>query len=288
MKMIIREALLWGQKILQAQDKYLNPQIDSEQILEFILKINKTKLYLNLEEPLSHWHKLRYQRLIKKRAKLYPLAYLLGTAAFYNLTLKIKTGVFVPRPETELLVEELLKILKSQKHAVTISEIGIGSGAIALALLHNAPEKIEKYYANDLSLKARQIAKTNARQYQLDTKLKIIAGKNLPPLQKYRAEILIANPPYVPYKKYQTSPTIQNEPWRAITDKNDGLDFFRQLLNDLTKFNYYPEIIALEFDEDTTTELLKVLKPLLKLYTHTIHKDWQGLDRFIVMKYKNK
>lgn len=286
--MIIKEALLWGWKTLQAQEKYLDPQLDSETLLEFVLKIGKTQLYLNLEKPLSRWQKYRYQQLIKKRAKLYPLAYLLGTVGFFNLTLKIKPGVFVPRPETELLVEELLKILKSQKRTVTVTEIGIGSGAIALALLHNAGNKIQKYYANDLSLKARQTATTNAKKYKVGPKLKIIAGKNLAPLQKYQSEILIANPPYVPYKKYKKSLTIQNEPWRAITDKNDGLDFFRQLVSDLKKFNYYPKFIALEFDEDTTTELLKILKPLLKKYIYTVHKDWQELDRFLILELKNK
>ncbi len=309
--MLIKEALLRGWKTLQAQEKYLDPQLDSEQLLEFVLKIGKTQLYLNLDKALSRWQNFRYQQPLKKRAKLYPLAYLLGTVGFYNLTLKIKPGVFVPRPETELLVDEMLKILKDDKNnpiyeipgpslnkkkqrrpgmtktnTITVAEIGIGSGAIALALLHNAPEKIEKYYADELSLKARQVAAANARQYKLGHKLKIIAGKNLAPLKKYSAQILIANPPYVPYKKYKKSPTIQNEPWRAITDKNDGLDFFRQLISDLKEFAYYPEIIALEFDEDTTAGLLKVLKPLLKKYTYTIYKDWQKLDRFLILRNK--
>ena len=105
-------------------------------------------------------------------------------------------------------------------------------------------------------------------------------------LAKYNCPILIANPPYVPYKKYQQSPTVQAEPWRAITDKNDGLDFFRRLLIDLKNSNYYPELIALEFDEDTTAALLKVLKPLLKKYSYKIYKDWQGLDRFLILSTK--
>jgi release factor glutamine methyltransferase len=243
--MTIKEALLWGWQTLQSKDAHLDSQADSERLLEYVLKCGKTQIFLNLKEKLSPWQKIKYQRLIKKRAKLYPLAYLLGDVAFYNLTLKIKPGVFIPRPETELLVDELLKILKSEKQAVTISEIGIGSGAIALALLHNAPNKIQKYYANDLSLKARQVASVNARQCKLSAKLKIIAGKNLKPLEKYQAQILIANPPYVPYQKYKNSPTIQSEPWQAITDKNDGLDFFRQLVSDLKTYDYYPQIIAL-------------------------------------------
>lgn len=311
--MTIKESLLWGWKNLQSCEKYLDPETDSERLLEFVLKLNKTQLYLNLEKELSAWQKIKYQNLIKKRAKLYPLAYLLKEVGFYNLTLNIKPGVFIPRPETELLVTEILRILKSERNnliceipgppldkriqripgmtiskPISISEIGIGSGAIALALLNNAPEKIKNYYANDLSAKARQIAGENARKYKLSKKLKIIAGKNLKPLEKYRSEILIANPPYVPYKKYQKSLTIQSEPWQAITDKNDGLDFFRQLVADLKTYDYYPNLIALEFDEDTTAGLLKVLKPLLKKYTYKIYQDWQGLDRFIILKNKKQ
>jgi len=285
--MTIKESLLWGWKNLQPCEKYLDPETDSERLLEFVLKLNKTQLYLNLEKKLSAWQKIKYQNLIKKRAKLYPLAYLLKEVGFYNLTLNIKPGVFIPRPETELLVTEILRILNTgMTNPISISEIGIGSGAIALALLHNAPEKIKNYYANDLSVKARQIAGENARKYKLSKKLKIIAGKNLKPLEKYRSEILIANPPYVPYKKYQKSLTIQAEPWQAITDKNDGLDFFRQLVADLKTYDYYPNLIALEFDEDTTAGLLKVLKPLLKKYTYKVYQDWQKLDRFLILQRK--
>jgi len=284
--MLIKEALLWGWKNLQTQEPHLDANADSERLLEFVLKIDKTHLYLNLDKSLSTRQKVRYQSLIKKRAKLYPLAYLLGEVGFYNLTLKITPGVFVPRPETELLVEEILKILKQRPQATSIAEIGIGSGAIAVTLLHNAGEKISNYFANDLSLKARRNAAANARQHKVSKKLKIIAGKDVAGLAKYHCPILIANPPYVPYKKYQQSVTVQAEPWRAITDKNDGLDFFRRLVIDLKNLNYYPELIALEFDEDTTAALLKVLKPLLKKYSYTIHQDWQKLDRFVILKLK--
>lgn len=284
--MRVKEALLWGWQQLQNFDQYLDPSADSERLLEFVLKINKTQLYINLDKTLSAWQKFRYQKLLKKRATLYPLAYLLGETDFYNLTLKIKGGVFIPRPETELLVDELLKILKTLPQANSISEIGIGSGAIALALLHNAPKKIKNYYANDPSLKARLCSTRNARRLKLDKKLKVLRGRDVGPLLPYQADILIANPPYVPYQKYQKSPTIQAEPWLAITDKNDGLDFFRRLVTDLKTFNYYPQLIALEFDEDTTDALLKVLKPLLKKYTYKIHQDWQKLDRFLILKIK--
>lgn len=289
--MLIKEALLWGWKNLQTQEPHLDANADSERLLEFVLKNDKTHLYLNLDKSLRPGQKLRYQSLIKKRAKLYPLAYLLGEVGFYNLTLKITPGVFVPRPETELLVEEILKILKSKKisgtgKTISIAEIGIGSGAIAVTLLHNAADKISNYYANDLSFKARRNAAANARQHKVSKKLKIIAGKDVGGLAKYNCPILIANPPYVPYKKYQQSVTVQAEPWRAITDKNDGLDFFRRLVIDLKNLNYYPELIALEFDEDTTAALLKVLKPLLKKYSYKIHQDWQGLDRFLILKLK--
>lgn len=219
----------------------------------------------------------------------------------------------MPRPETELLVEEILKILKDDKNnliceipgspldkkiqrspgmtslnsnTISIAEIGIGSGAIAVTLLHNAADKISAYYANDLSFKARRNAAANARQHKVSKKLKIIAGKDVAGLAKYNCPILIANPPYVPYKKYQQSATVQAEPWRAITDKNDGLDFFRRLVIDLKNLNYYPKLIALEFDENTTAGLLKVLKPLLKKYSYKIHQDWQGLDRFLILKLK--
>jgi len=282
--MTIKEALIWGQKILDPQEKYLNSQADSERLLEFVLQIDKTQLYLNLETSLSFWQKIKYQKLIKKRSRLYPLAYLIGEVGFYNLTLKIKPGVFIPRPESELLVDELLKIINKAEASVRVAEIGVGSGAIALSLLKNSEQKISAYYANDLSFRARRCTKHNARILNLANKIKVIAGRDLKPLLPYHAEILIANPPYVPYQKYQQSPSIQAEPWRAITDKNDGLDFFRRLVTDLQEANYYPQIIALEFDEDTTTTLLKILAPLFAHYTYQVHQDWQQLDRFIILQ----
>src|SRR6056297_3338165 len=113
MKKTIKNLLNWGQQTLSSKKQYLDPQQNSELILSFILKKDLTYLYAHPEKELNCWQRARFYYYIKKRRKLYPLAYIRGYTYFYNLKIKILKNVFIPRPESEILVQKVLEYIKN-------------------------------------------------------------------------------------------------------------------------------------------------------------------------------
>lgn len=284
----LKETLNWAYKKLEAQAAYLDPQKDAETLLAFTIKKEKNYLYTHPESNISFWQNLKFRHYIKKRSRLYPLAYLLNYKYFYNLKLEIPRGVFIPRPETEIIVEEVLKYIKEKSEEnLKIAEIGGGSGAIALSLLANTRE-IAEYHINDISLLARQTIFKNAKKLNLDEKLKIYKEGNFAPFQNLELDILISNPPYVPYQKYKTSPSIKKEPWRAITDKNDGTLFYEKLFSDLKNLKKEIPYIILEIDEGNNEKTYKLFQKYFdeNKYSYKCLKDLNDLDRTVIIEKK--
>jgi len=282
----IQELLQWSKNILKKNSEIINPQLDSEYLLESILKKNKAYLYSHPEKKINFWQFLKFYYFIQKRKKLYPLAYLTKHKKFFNIDLKITNKIFIPRPETELLIEKVLDYIKRKNKKLRIAEIGGGSGAIVVSLLKNT-NLINHYYVNDISKYARKIIKKNAKIYNLEKRLSIFNKANLNPFLKFPiVDILISNPPYVPFQKYKESKTIKYEPSNAITDYKDGTLFYEKLFQDLSKHKYFPKYIILEIDEDTTVKIKEKFEILESYYSFQIVKDLQNLDRFIILETK--
>jgi release factor glutamine methyltransferase len=282
----INQTLKWAYKTLNHQKGNLDPQKDSEVILAHILKKNRNSFYSHPEKKIKFWQSFKFRYYIKKRAKLYPLAYILKYKYFYNLKLDIIPGVFIPRPETEIIVEEVLNYIKEKNlENIQIAEIGGGSGAIALSLLNNC-QKIKKYHINDISVLARKNIKKNAIKLKLDKKLKIYSKANFKPFENLNLNILISNPPYVPYQKYKDSVTIQKEPIHAITDKADGTLFYKKLFSDLKKTKNNIPYIILEIDESNNQKIYKLFQKYFdeNQYSYQCLKDLNNLDRTVIIK----
>lgn len=284
----IKELLIWAERNLKENNEILNPQLDSEYLLEEILKKDKTYIYSNPEKKVNFWQFLKFRSFIKKRKKLYPLAYLTKHKEFYNIDLEINNKIFIPRPETEILIETVLNYIENKNQKISIAEIGGGSGAIGISLLENT-KLIKNYYISDISKYARNIIKKNAEKYNIGNKLKILDKANLSPFLSFPiVDILISNPPYVPYEKYKKSKTITYEPSNAITDYKDGTVFYEKLFKDLLENKYFPNYIILEIDEDTALAIKKKFEILKSIYSFDILKDLQNLDRFIILEKKEQ
>ena len=282
----IKELLIWAERNLKGNNEILNHQLDSEYLLKEILKKDKTYIYSNPEKKVNLWQFLKFRSFIKRRKKLYPLAYLTKHKEFYNIDLDITNKIFIPRPETEILVETVLNYIENKNQIVSIAEIGGGSGAIGISLLKNT-ELIKNYYISDISKYARNIIKKNAEKYKVNNKLRIFKEANLSPFLDFPlVDILISNPPYVPYKKYKKSKTIRYEPSNAITDYKDGTVFYEKLFKDLFENKYFPYYIILEIDEDTALAIKEKFEILKNIYSFDIIKDLQNLDRFIILEKK--
>lgn len=224
----IKSALTWAREVL---DK-VGPDLagDAEYLLSFVCQRNRAFIYTHPEYSLSSKDCQTFQKLIQRRALGEPVAYLLGEKAFWSLTLLVAPGVLIPRPETELLVEETLKRLPENK-VCHILDIGTGSGAIALALAHSRPHW--HITAVDISKEALAIARKNRARYQL-------ANVRLLQSDLYRSlsteecfDAIVSNPPYIEENdQHLEQGDLRFEPRNALASGEDGLTAIRQIIKE--------------------------------------------------------
>ncbi len=230
--MKIGQALKWGENYL-AQFSFEDPAVEAEAILEGIIEIPRTSLYLNREEQCSPDEETRFQELIKRRSQREPAAYLLGVKNFNGLDLKVNRSVLIPRPETELLVEEALGILRNEKSKeVRVLEIGTGSGCISiyLALSFNPAQML----ATDISEEALVLAKDNAHNFKVSKNIQFMRSHiydSLPTGAKGDFDMIISNPPYIASSQFPNLDLdLAFEPRTALDGGEQGLDVIKPLV----------------------------------------------------------
>lgn len=214
------------------------PRLDSEVLLGHVLGMSRAQLYAYSERRLAEADRTAFETLIDRRFHHEPVAYLVGRKAFYGLELVVDSGVLVPRPETELLVDMALDLL-AQSHRsnsrtaasvpVAMVDVGTGSGAIALAVAANTSDT--QIYATDISAVALELAQENARRLGLDGRVRVLLGNLLQPLTK-PVDLIVANLPYVAPEEWPAlAPDIAEfEPELALSGGKDGLDIIGDLL----------------------------------------------------------
>ena len=280
--MKIKKALEQGIKKLE--EKNINSaSLDAELLLSSILKKGKEFLYTHPEDELNFWQKLKYKKLIKKRATHYPIAYILGYKEFYGLKFLVNKDVLIPRPDTELLVQETLRLAKTKDNIV---EIGTGSGCVAISLVKNG---INHVTATDISNSALKIAQKNAKLNQIEEKITFLQGNLLKPVKGQNIDILIVNLPYLDkdYKyliKGSDKKSLNFEPQNALYSGKDGLDGYRELFQQIKDLKHLPKYILIELDP----EQVKLLSPyILNIFPQSnieTKKDLKGLDRVMIVK----
>jgi len=225
---------------------------------------------------------------IARRKRGEPLAYILGWKEFYGLKFKVDKNVLIPRPETELIVENVLKIKPKNK---TIIDLGTGSGNIIISLAENIKGK-NIFFATDISAKALDIARQNAKKHKLSKKIKFLHGNLLAPIiqnsirrlaDKIPNLIIIANLPYLSSKIYHSAPTtIRNyEPRSALLSSNDGLTHYKKFFQQLKKLHAtnYKLQAFIEFSPEQKTQLKKAILTAFPGCHLTFFKDLAGKFR---------
>jgi release factor glutamine methyltransferase len=176
-------------------------------------------------------------KLVAKRNKGIPLAYVLGEKEFWSLRFEVAPGVLIPRPETELLVEKVIGL--SSKREELIADIGTGAGNISVAMAKELPKA--KIVATDISHQALQLAQENAWMHKIST-ITFEKGRLFVPLEKLglqkKCDFIVSNPPYVSEKEWQTLPEeIKNhEPKRALVPGESGLEVLEKLINQAPEY----------------------------------------------------
>ncbi len=197
-----------------------SPALDAEILLSYTLKKSQTYLHTWPENTLTVTQQICFLELIEKRLTDYPVAYLVGTKAFWTLDLIVTEDVLIPRPETELLIEIALEKIE---HIIKpkILDLGTGSGAIALALASERPDT--HIIASDYSEKALEVAHHNARKHALTKNISFIQSDWYTNINENDFDLIVSNPPYIDPQDPHLHSTIKYEPLQALVAENKGL-----------------------------------------------------------------
>ncbi len=272
----ISEIINWAIDLLTGKD-IENPKLDSEYIISHVLGMSRLELNLHQEDEVAGNDLSLIQSMISRREKNEPLQYILGETNFCGLTLKVNEHVLIPRPETELLVE---KIVKENPEVDEILEIGTGSGAIAIALAANF--KNAKIKAVDISNEALQIARENAAKNKVNIHFcfsdvfENVTGKY---------DLIVSNPPYISNKEYQyLSREIRKyEPSIALLADDNGLAFYKKILCSAKDYLTEKGKIYFEIGYNLSESIKKVAKENGFRNIETV-KDLNGFDRMMVIE----
>ena len=254
-----------------------NAKLDTDILIAHSLGLKRLDLYLDLERPLTEAQLAELRPLVKRRAAREPLQYIVGSADFYGLTLKVDKRALIPRHETEELVDLILEHLKQAP--TRILDLGTGSGALALALASKYPEA--EVIAVDQSADALALASENASALNLEARIQFHEGNWWSPLDgEGPFDLIVSNPPYLTEAEMQTAEpeVIDHEPATALVAGADGLDDLRILLEGAPKFLSEGGLLALETGI-AQSEALSTMAKEAGLTGETI-EDLSGRPRF--------
>lgn len=231
--MLIAKALKSASERLRAAS-VPNDVLDAQTLLAEALGVDRTYLIVNFSRRLNDDDLSRYQILIERRATGEPLQYIVGHQEFFGLEFEVSPAVLIPRPETEIIIEETIRLVgQNGIERPLIIDVGTGSGCIAVTLTRETEGA--RVTAVDISIDALQVARRNAERYGLQTRIDFLVSDLLDALdESIEADFIISNPPYVSELEW---PNLQREvrdwePRTALTDFGDGLSFYRRLLSD--------------------------------------------------------
>ena len=297
-----------GVHSLECRESYSN-QIKTAYRLKPELQKNKSWLYIHDDYELNKDEEKLFNSFISQREKRKPVAYIINRKEFYGYDFYVNENVLIPRPETELIVDEVLKIFNRRRHIdvspsiefkkITLLDIGTGSGCIIISILNELEKNkiIKNAFANDISKKAIEVAKINAKKYNLDQKIKFINGDLEKAIDKKifsdsNQIIITANLPYIKDSDYKTlQPNVKNyEPAIALKAGEDGLDYIKKLIDLISKIQLTLNkniCLFLEADPDQINKIATILSENFTNPNIKIIKDLSDKERIISTKLKH-
>ncbi len=258
--------------------------IDAELLLSLSLNKTKENILLNLDKKLKFEEIEKYKNLIKRRQKKEPISQILGKKFFWKYEFNINKNVLSPRPETEFLVEEVLKIAKNSKN-INILDIGVGSGCILISLLK---EKIKwRGTGIDVSKFALKNAKYNAKIQQVENRIKFI-NSDIDNITHKKYDLVVSNPPYINKIEYNNLDlgVKYYEPREALYGGIDGLSIIEKIIKKSKLFLKINGFLAIEIGFGQYYKVSEILKKN-NFYLFKTIKDYQNIKRCILAKKIN-
>ena len=276
--MKIQSILNKGIEILQ-KNKIPNPRLDGEILLSSSIKKNKTHIILNYEELLTLKQLNKFKSLIERRKKGEPIAYLLKKKEFWNNEFYINKDVLIPRPDTELIIEQVLKI-SSKESQLQVLDIGTGSGCILLSILKERPN----FYGTgiDISKKCINVSKFNANKLHLTNRTRFIYS-SVDNFKIGKYDIIVSNPPYIELLnlKYLERDIVNFEPKLALNGGFDGFSEIKKVINKASNLIKKKGKLILEIGFNQNNKVKEILRKE-GFYINKSIKDYGNNDRCII------
>lgn len=279
--MTIKETLRKGIIELKVNN-IQEPSLKARLLLQYIL--NKPRQYLIVydNEQLTLRQEVNFFKGIKKLAKGIPLQHITHSQEFMKMTFYVNEDVLIPRPDTEILVEEVIKIAK-KINAKKILDLCTGSGAIAISLAKYIEDS--QITAVDISDKAISVAKLNAKNNNVENQITFVESDLFKQLSKEKYDIIVSNPPYIKKEIIKSlDKEVQNEPKIALDGGYDGLDFYRKIISNADEFLKFTGYVCLEIGYDQKEDVLELLKNEGKYVDTSCKKDLFDNDRVIIAR----
>ncbi len=287
----VQRILHWTTDYLQKKE-IESARLEAELLLAHARSCRRIQLYADFDTPLTDAERSRMRELVKRRASYEPIAYITGRKEFYGRDFAVGSGVLVPRPETETLVDICLDHLPKGRPA-RVCEIGFGSGCIAITLARQRPEL--RIVATDISEVAVRYASENRAAHQVEKQVELLLGDlfgplaslNVASLNEEKFDGIVSNPPYIREDEMPglDPDVLRHEPHEALVSGEDGLNVVRSIIQQSHQYLKPGGWIAMEVDP-AQCDVVAALLAANEFTDGRIHKDLSGNDRIVEAKLK--
>ncbi len=253
-------------------------KLDARLLLEYVCETDHSTLFAHPDREVSDEEMNRYEELISRRAVREPVAYILGTWDFMGLPFKVNSSVLIPEQDTEILVEEAMRYFED---GMKVLDLCTGSGCIALSLLNFTNNTTAT--CTDISGDALEVAAFNASELGLKNRTNIVCTDLFPEKSEEKYDIVVSNPPYIETNVIDTlAPEVKDyEPRLALDGDDDGLKFYRRIIDNVGDYLYSSGYLFLEIGYDQGEAVAELMRANGKFHDIEVIKDYSGNDRVV-------
>jgi release factor glutamine methyltransferase len=262
----------------------VDPRREAASLLALALKRDKTFLIAHPEYLLDRAEVSIVDNFVQRRASHEPFQYIAGIQEFYGLEFEVTPDVLIPRPETEMVVEQALQLIGAHGFG-SFCEVGIGSGCIAVSILHHA--KSTRAVGLDISRAALGVARRNAEKHHVDERLILLESDVFGSLTDQKFDLIVSNPPYVPVRDIGglQAEVRDHEPRIALTDDADGLSIIRRIVARAPTFLQPNGSLLIEIGFDQSEKVAAMFDPPV-WHSPELLPDLQGIPRLVCSRLK--
>jgi len=269
-----------------------SPRLSAEILLAHQLHLTRVKLYLQYDQPLTEQEVEGYRALIRRRLSREPIQYITGIQEFWSMEFIVSPSVLIPRPETEVLVEQAVLLGQEtpnlQEKGASLLDLGTGCGALAVALAREF-EKAQ-VFATDISEEALRIARRNAERHGVMDRIDFKSGDLFMPFaaKGARFNLILSNPPYIPSETFETlSPEVRKyEPRSALDGREQGMVYITRILREAAGYLVPGGWILVEMDSEQIPKAIRVIEETGQFSEHRRIQDYSHRYRVVMARKK--